>query len=115
MIDFRMAGNNRVVSTFKGATGSVRQLACHKTKPYLASVGLDSYFRLHNLDSKKILRQKFLQVKLNAVLMRSNLSLEDEEPPKPSEPTLNSTVEEMDAVFDGMETIGGKKLAKASG
>lgn len=53
-----------------------------------------------------------MQVKLNAVLMRSDFVFEqEEEPALVSEPKGNKASEEMDKMFDGMETIGGRRTS----
>lgn len=93
--------------------GSVRQVVCHKTKPFAATVSLDSYLRLYDLDTAKLLNQVNLKVQLNCILMRSNFGEEETKPKIEKSAELgDSDVEcvtlsddELDEIFDNMESV----------
>lgn len=93
--------------------GSVRQVVCHKTKPLAATVSLDSYLRVYDLDTTKLLHQVNLKVQLNCILIRSNFG-EEETKPKTENIKENedSDVEcvtlsddELEEIFDNMESV----------
>lgn len=54
LIDLRKLGT--VLNTYKGFTGGVTGVICSTTNPYIASVSLDRYLRIHNIDTKEILK-----------------------------------------------------------
>lgn len=47
----------KVLNTYKGATGSIRCVKCHKTLPVMAACGLDRFVRIYNLEDKKLLNK----------------------------------------------------------
>lgn len=51
----------------KGPAGAVKSLAIHPELPIIASVGLDRFFRVHNVDSKALLCKLYLKQQLTAV------------------------------------------------
>jgi len=55
LIDLRKKGS--VVQHYKGAVGSLKSVACHKTQPYIVSVGLDRHLLVHDLNSRALLRK----------------------------------------------------------
>lgn len=55
LIDLRRKGS--VVQHYKGAVGSLKSIACHKTEPYIVSVGLDRHILVHNLNSRALLQR----------------------------------------------------------
>lgn len=54
LIDLRKPGT--VLNTYKGFTGGVTGVSCSTINPYIASVSLDRYLRIHNIDTKKLLK-----------------------------------------------------------
>ncbi|KAN0038197.1 hypothetical protein ACTA71_000369 [Dictyostelium dimigraforme] len=58
----------RQVGSFKDSTGSVKDIAIHPTLPLLATVGLDRFLRVYNLDNRKMLHKIFLKQRLSTVL-----------------------------------------------
>lgn len=54
LVDLRKSGT--LLNTYKGFTGGVTGVACSKTNPYVASVSLDRYLRIHNVDTKEVLK-----------------------------------------------------------
>lgn len=75
-IDYR---NTTEVNKFKGAVGSVRSLALHSKEPFLASVGLDRYLRVHNTLTKEIENKFYLKNKMNCVVFTNERIKEKEE------------------------------------
>lgn len=63
-LDLRM---NRMQGSLKGPAGAVKSLALHPDLPVIASVGLDRFFRVHNIDSKALLCKVYLKQQLTAV------------------------------------------------
>ena len=55
LIDLR--GKGSVVQHYKGAVGSLKSIACHKTEPYIVSVGYDRHLLVHDLNSRALLKQ----------------------------------------------------------
>ena len=53
--------------SLKGPAGAVRSLALHPQLPIMASVGLDRFLRLHNVESNKLLCKLYLKLQLTAV------------------------------------------------
>ncbi|EGC30475.1 hypothetical protein DICPUDRAFT_41400 [Dictyostelium purpureum] len=68
--------------SFKDSVGSIRDVQIHPTLPLLATVGLDRFLRVYNLDSRKMLQKVFLKQRLSGILFSKeepNESQEDEE------------------------------------
>ncbi|KAA6423488.1 MAG: hypothetical protein FRX49_06548 [Trebouxia sp. A1-2] len=63
-LDLRM---NKLQGSLKGPGGAVKSLALHPELPIIASVGLDRFLRIHNLDSKALLCKLYLKQHLTAV------------------------------------------------
>lgn len=63
-LDLRM---NKLQGSLKGLGGAVKSLALHPELPILASVGLDRFLRIHNVDSKALLCKLYLKQHLTAV------------------------------------------------
>ena len=61
----------RLSGTYKGTTGSVRDIAIHPTLPRLATVGLDRIMRVFDSESRQQLHRVYLRQQLNAVLFTS--------------------------------------------
>ena len=55
LIDLRRKGS--VVQHYRGAAGSLKSIACHKTEPYIVSVGCDKHLLVHNLNSRAVLQK----------------------------------------------------------
>eukprot|EP00123_Amoebidium_parasiticum_P015023 comp22746_c3_seq1/m.35478 comp22746_c3_seq1/g.35478 ORF comp22746_c3_seq1/g.35478 comp22746_c3_seq1/m.35478 type:complete len:397 (-) comp22746_c3_seq1:93-1283(-) len=53
---------------YKGSSGSVRAVAVHPHLPYVASVGLDRYARVHRIDTGKLYAAVYLKQRLTSVL-----------------------------------------------
>eukprot|EP00808_Paulinella_micropora_P031466 g62319.t1 len=60
------------VGRFKGEiAGSLRSVCVHPAQPKIASVGLDRFLRVHDLQNRSLLAKFYLKQKLNAVLFSS--------------------------------------------
>lgn len=57
LIDLRKPG--KILNTYKDFVGSITSVACSKSKPYIVSVGLDRFLRIHHLDTKALLKKVF--------------------------------------------------------
>ena len=55
LIDLRKPG--KILNTYKGSAGGVTAIACSKTNPFVVSVGLDRFLRVHNIDTKVEIRR----------------------------------------------------------
>lgn len=55
LIDLRKPG--KILNTYKDFVGSITAVACAKSNPYIVSVGLDRYLRVHHLDTKQLLKK----------------------------------------------------------
>lgn len=69
-LDLRM---NKLQGSLKGPAGAVKSLALHPELPIIASVGLDRFLRVHNVDSKALLCKLYLKQQLTAVAWSSEV------------------------------------------
>ncbi|KYN00734.1 PREDICTED: WD repeat-containing protein 74 [Cyphomyrmex costatus] len=74
LVDLRKPGT--VLNTYKGFIGGVTGVACSKTNPYVASVSLDRYLRIHHIHTKECLKSIYLTLKLSCLVMRSDICIE---------------------------------------
>lgn len=75
-IDLRM---KREVAKYKGFTGAIKDVVCHETLPYLATVSLDRFLRVHHLTTKKLVKKVYLKQQLTSLLF-SQEGIEKVEP-----------------------------------
>ena len=61
----------RMMGVYKGATGSIRDIAIHATGKYLATVGLDRIMRVYDMATRQQLHRIYLRQRLNCVLFSS--------------------------------------------
>lgn len=54
LVDLRKSGT--MLNTYKGFTGGVTGVTCSTTNPYVASVSLDRHLRVHDINTKKLLK-----------------------------------------------------------
>lgn len=73
LVDLRKSG--RILNTYKGFAGGITGIACSVTNPYIASVSLDRYLRIHHIDTKELVKNIYLTSKLTCLIMRSNFSI----------------------------------------
>lgn len=55
LVDLRKSGT--VLNTYKGFVGGVTGVACSASNPYVASVSLDRFLRIHHMDTKELLKK----------------------------------------------------------
>ena len=83
--------NLRPVGILRGAQGSTRSLSVHHTLPMVASVGLDRYLRVHDLQTRETLKAVYLKQKLNCCLFSAV---------EPAKNRARSTLAVKDSTFD---------------
>uniref|UniRef100_A0A914QRS1 Uncharacterized protein n=1 Tax=Panagrolaimus davidi TaxID=227884 RepID=A0A914QRS1_9BILA len=54
---FDLRGGVQLLLKFRGFAGAVRSIAAHPTEPFVISVGIDRHIRLHNMDTKKLVKK----------------------------------------------------------
>jgi len=73
LFDFRQ---QKVIHAYRGFTGGIRELACHPTSPFVASVGLDRFLRVHHFDQQAPVFRSYLKSRLNTLLMRKDFRID---------------------------------------
>ena len=61
----------RMTGVYKGATGSIRDIAFHPSGKYLATVGLDRIMRTYDAETRQQTNRVYLRQRLNCVLFSS--------------------------------------------
>ena len=106
----------RLSGTYKGNTGSVRDIAIHPTLPRLATVGLDRIMRVFDSESRQQLHRVYLRQQLNAVLFTSEeeVKMFAEEESEESDVDNESDVNEASDMDDVNEASDGNDGNEAS-
>ena len=99
LFDFRQ---QKVIHAYRGFTGAIRQLMCHPSKPFVVSVGLDRFVRLHHLDRQTPFHKAYLKSRLNAVLIRQDFNIDTD---NAEELTVETIGNEKDSFWSEMEVI----------
>ncbi|KAJ9576941.1 hypothetical protein L9F63_006467 [Diploptera punctata] len=104
LLDFRKKG---IVQHYKGATGSVKSVECHKTEPYVVSVGLDRHLLVHNFLSKALIRKMYLKTRLNCVLLHPEafMKVAEHKSSEKDDSDLEVVHDDYDEIFDNMEVV----------
>lgn len=55
LVDLRKPA--KVLNTYKGFVGGVTGIACSTVEPYIISVSLDRYLRIHHINTKQLLKK----------------------------------------------------------
>lgn len=76
LVDLRKPG--KTLNTYKGFAGGVTGIACSTSEPYVVSVSLDRYLRIHHIDTKQLLKKVYLTSKISSMLLRSGFLLPTE-------------------------------------
>ncbi|KAI6227794.1 WD repeat-containing protein 74 [Aphelenchoides fujianensis] len=105
---FDLRNKMRPVQKYRGFAGFVRAIAAHPTAPLVASVGIDRFLVVHELDSRRVLKKIYCKAKLNAVLLPDLNALtrppkqepEDEPAEEPTVPRGEEDDDEPAAVAD---------------
>ncbi|VDD87135.1 unnamed protein product [Enterobius vermicularis] len=74
---FDIRNKMSMVCKYKGFAGSIRGIAAHSQSPYVASCSIDRFVRLHDLNTKQLLKKVYCKVKLNRILLNDDFSLSD--------------------------------------
>ncbi|XP_046829005.1 WD repeat-containing protein 74 [Vespa crabro] len=74
LIDLRKPG--KILHTYKGLVGSITGLASSKMGPYVVSTSLDRHLRVHNINTKEMIKKVYLTSKLTCLILRSTFSIE---------------------------------------
>ncbi|CAD6240443.1 GSCOCG00008790001-RA-CDS [Cotesia congregata] len=77
LVDLRKPG--KVLNTYKGFVGGITAISCPKNNPYIVSVGLDRYLRVHNINTKELLQKVYLTSRLSSMVLRSEFVLKQVE------------------------------------
>ncbi|XP_034945753.1 WD repeat-containing protein 74 [Chelonus insularis] len=129
LVDLRKPG--KILNTYKGFVGGITAIACSKDNPYIVSVGLDRFLRVHDLNTKKLLQKNYLTSRLSCLVLRSDFALSTEKDSvtikeenevevvngsngqsiQDIQEDIN-TDEEYDAMFNEMQAIGYSKSRK---
>uniref|UniRef100_A0A8R1DI56 G2/mitotic-specific cyclin-B3 n=1 Tax=Caenorhabditis japonica TaxID=281687 RepID=A0A8R1DI56_CAEJA len=115
---------------FKGQAGSIRSICGHPTMPLAASVGIDRFLRVHDLQTRKLVHKIYCKVRMNHVLLCDNLSILNDNKAKkendndeseygnmtkggyrPEDDDSEDGVEEGDDVWGELETLKRSKAA----
>ena len=64
---------------YKGCVGSVRDIDCNLDNGCFASVGLDRFLRVYNVNSKKLVQKMYLKSRLNGILLTKNFDPNESE------------------------------------
>ncbi|KAJ2938632.1 hypothetical protein O0L34_g11960 [Tuta absoluta] len=104
---------------YKGAVGAITSIATAEVGSTRAvvSASADRHIRVHQHDTKDILYKQYLTSKLSCVLVQSKsstplLHATEPEPSAAEESEIKEEEEDMDQLFDGMETVGEKAKRK---
>ncbi len=69
-IDLRKAC---ATGNFKGISGSIRSVQCHKSQDFVACCGLDRFLRLYDIKTRNLIRKAYLKTRLNCVLLSDSV------------------------------------------
>ncbi|CAI5734732.1 unnamed protein product [Peronospora destructor] len=96
-----------------GPVGSIRDLACHPTLPYIAAVGLDRMVHVFDVNTRKYRHTIYAKQRLNSVLFCSDglkdIPVADDEPARKKHKAGDEEIdfvdddEEEEEVYEGLE------------
>ncbi|CAG9789898.1 unnamed protein product [Diatraea saccharalis] len=108
--------NSRPDKGFKGCAGAVTDIEAVKHSKLVVSTSLDRHVRVHNYETKELVYKQYLVSKLSCVLVQTETSTPLQKEAKIKEETEAEAKEQipddMDQLFDDMETIGEKSRKK---
>lgn len=55
LVDLRKPG--KILNTYRGFAGGITGIACSTSEPYIVSVSLDRYLRIHHIHTKELLKK----------------------------------------------------------
>ncbi|KAL3670383.1 hypothetical protein V7S43_004692 [Phytophthora oleae] len=96
-----------------GPVGSIRDIACHPTLPYIAAVGLDRMVHVFDINTRKYRHTIYAKQRLNSVLFcedgLKDIPVVDDEPSRKKqkagddEMTFDDDDDEMEEAYEGLE------------
>ncbi|XP_072941228.1 WD repeat-containing protein 74 [Epargyreus clarus] len=100
----------RLSKGYKGAVGAVSDVTA--AGEWLLSASLDRHVRLHRRESKELVYKQYLTSKLSCVLVQTATNTPLRHPPetdvKEEAEELEPEPEDLDDIFEGLETVGDK-------
>ncbi|XP_053618320.1 WD repeat-containing protein 74 [Plodia interpunctella] len=95
---------------YKGAAGAITDIAIVPADKLIVSTSLDRHLRIHKYDTKELVYKQYLTSKLSKVLVQTTCNT-----PLLSGPVeeTKSEVDEMDQIFDRMETVSEQSKTKS--
>lgn len=72
LIDLRKEG--KILNSYKGSAGSITGIAINKNEDNVISIGFDRTLRIHDINTKLILKKQYLTTRLSSLLIRSELT-----------------------------------------
>ncbi|VDM09619.1 unnamed protein product [Wuchereria bancrofti] len=72
---FDLRNKMHMVCKYKGCAGSISGIDAHQSAEYIASCSLDRFVRLHELNSKKLVKKVYCKARLNRILLCDKLSI----------------------------------------
>uniref|UniRef100_A0A915Q6F3 Anaphase-promoting complex subunit 4 WD40 domain-containing protein n=1 Tax=Setaria digitata TaxID=48799 RepID=A0A915Q6F3_9BILA len=72
---FDLRNKMHMVCKYKGCAGSISGIDAHHSSEYIASCSLDRFVRLHELNSKKLVKKIYCKARLNRILLCDKLSI----------------------------------------
>ncbi|CAG9532076.1 unnamed protein product [Cercopithifilaria johnstoni] len=72
---FDLRNKMHLVCKYKGCAGCISGIDAHQSAEYIASCSLDRFVRLHELNSKKLIKKIYCKARLNRILLRDKLSI----------------------------------------
>ncbi|KAM3717584.1 WD repeat-containing protein [Dirofilaria immitis] len=96
---FDLRNKMHMICKYRGCAGSISGIDAHQSAEYIASCSLDRFVRLHELNSKRLVKKVYCKARLNRILLRDKLSFlnnEDESEKKMENHGDNLKVKEND-------------------
>ncbi|XP_059044841.1 WD repeat-containing protein 74 [Achroia grisella] len=103
---------------FKGAVGAITDVLTVPGERLIISSSLDRHIRIHSYESKELVYKQYLTSKLSAVLVQTATSTPLKKEPEVKEELKEEKEEveliddDLDELFDNMETVGEKPKKK---
>ncbi|KAH7482371.1 WD repeat-containing protein 74 [Phytophthora ramorum] len=95
-----------------GPVGSIRDIACHPTLPYIAAVGLDRMVHVFDINTRKYRHTVYTKQRLNSVLFCADglkdIPIVDDEPARKKQKSTDDEIdfdddEEEEEAYEGLE------------
>uniref|UniRef100_A0A914CRI0 tRNA:m(4)X modification enzyme TRM13 n=1 Tax=Acrobeloides nanus TaxID=290746 RepID=A0A914CRI0_9BILA len=120
---FDLRGKINPIHKYRGFAGAIRSIDAHPTAPYVVSCGVDRIVRVHEVNTKKLLKKIYCKVRMNCILLKKKNSLVNPEKPPKTKSARGSDEEEEDSeaelvnsedetLWKEMKTVGTKRKRK---